>query len=282
MILTSRDLELFLNLQSYGMLTTKQIESLVFRGTAVTTILRRLRALESDGNIKRASRIDGGEIIWMLTNLGGAKIGKDVIKRHFRSDTLDHDLRLVGLRIHLEGLGIAKSWLPEHEIRSRAAKKWGVKWLKQKIVADGVMGATHDGLQESVAIELELTWKNSGRYRKVCDQYRMKDSLWGTWYVVESLSLGRSIERAWKETPNWFPEYNFLWSLEEEILTLGLEAKVYWRKKVLILGEIFEAKLPTETVTTPAQGVSAPQRQDALARLSTSIDEDKEKLAPAS
>ncbi len=88
MILTSRDLELFLNLQSYGMLTTKQIESLVFRGTAVTTILRRLRALESDGNIKRASRIDGGEIIWMLTNLGGAKIGKDVIKRHFRSDTL--------------------------------------------------------------------------------------------------------------------------------------------------------------------------------------------------
>lgn len=282
MVLTSRDQELFFKLQSYGLLTTKQIEFLVFKNVALTTVLRRLRALESTGYIKRASRLAAGETVWALTQKGGQKIHASVIRSYFRSDTLDHDLRLIGLRIQLEGLGIAKSWIPEHEIRSRAAKKWGVKWMKQKIVADGVMGTTIDELQESIAIELELTWKNSGRYRKVCDEYRMKDSLWGTWYIVGTMSLGKSIEKVWKETPNWFPAYNFLWSLEEEILTLGLNARVFWRGKILKLGDLFEVKMPTLAGTTPAHGVSSPKDKDTLVRLGTSIEDDKEKLAPAS
>jgi hypothetical protein len=56
MVITNRDRLLLSQLHLYGMLATNQVRKIVFNDIAVTTVLRRLRILESKHLIKR---IDG-------------------------------------------------------------------------------------------------------------------------------------------------------------------------------------------------------------------------------
>lgn len=282
MVLTKRDTILFSKLQSYGLLRTSQIGELVFSRVNLATVLRRLRKLEATGYIKRELRLEGYEIAWSLTNKGGSAIGNLSLKRHFRTDAIDHDLKLTDLRILLEGNGIAHSWIPEHEIRSSVAKKRGLRELKHRVIPDGLMGVNYKGSKESVAIELELQWKNSSRYKKIFEQYRMKDSIWAVWYLVPTKGLGNAIERAWDGILYGSSQPKLLWSLIDEVLGEGKKARCFYAGKSYRLFDIWWSKNGVLTAQPSALALSGLQGQDALARLNTSIDDDKEKLTPAS
>jgi hypothetical protein len=263
---------------------------LVFSGIAATTILRRLRKLETSGYIRRVLRLEGQEILWSVTVKGVLLVGGLPIKRNIRSDTLVHDLKLTDLRLHLEDIGVAHSWIPEHEIRSKVAFKHGLRHINERIIPDGLLGVNHHGSKESVAIELELNFKNSRRYQKTCEGYRDKNKLWGVWYVVANRGLGRAISSLWKNTPNWNPEFNFLWSLEDEVLKEGLKARVSMRGEIYRLEEIFkpesEFKSNQNLKTIPAQPPALRlSRQSELQNANIfelSTENEKEILAPAS
>lgn len=84
---------------------------------------------------------------------------------------LEHDHKLLSLRLILERLGIVKSWTAEHQIRSMIYKKYSLREAKNKLIPDGLMEATIKNYSETVAIELELNLKNKDRYQKIIYAY---------------------------------------------------------------------------------------------------------------
>mgnify|MGYP003579448786 CR=1 FL=1 len=123
MILTDRDKKLLLDVTSYALLTTKVIQARYFQNVAMTTVLRRLRMLENHGYIQRIHGLENAQLAWGLASVGAAQFPEKISKIHFSRSTLDHDLKLMALRLKLEVHGISKSWRPEHEIRALVAKK---------------------------------------------------------------------------------------------------------------------------------------------------------------
>lgn len=118
MIITKRDLELLKRLSAYGMLSTNQVRKIIFKSIAVTTVLRRSRILEDKKLIKRIEGLSTTEKLWALTEKGAETADVKLFKRHFAKGFLEHDYKLLSLRIALEDYGVARSWTPEHEIRS--------------------------------------------------------------------------------------------------------------------------------------------------------------------
>lgn len=255
MVLTKRDLELFQALASYAIFTTRQIAEKYFTGARTTTVLRRLRKLERAFYIRRITGLETGEVAWSLTPKGAEEAGCNTFKRHFRRDVLDHDLKLTSLRLLLEGKGIAHSWIPEHEIRAIVARKHGIRAMRERIVPDGIMGIEAGGCKESVAIELELSFKNRDRYLKTFRQYREKANLFGIWYFVVNAGIGRQVERVWREANVFGSNIRFFWSVLKEVEAKTLAAMVHGSGEGREIRELFTLK-ESVAAHTPAQGVS--------------------------
>lgn len=277
--MTKRDLELFGALHSYAIFTTRQIAGKHFEGARLTTVLRRLRKLERAFYIQRVTGLDGGELAWSLLPKGAELAGAAVYKRHFRRDVLDHDLKLTALRLLLEGQGVAHSWIPEHEIRSRVARKHGLRAMRYRIVPDGIMGIESKGCKESCAVELELNFKNRDRYLHTFRQYREKSNLWGIWYFVASPGIGRQVERVWREADVFRGDIYFLWSVLGEVEAKTLAATVHGSGGGKEIQALFALKGKVDA-QPPAQGVSTLAVPSSDPQEKTTTENETEMLAP--
>ena len=197
MQVTKRDLELFKKLSQYGMLSTGQIAKILFEGVAITTILRRLRLLEDSRYVQRVATLPSHEILWSVAEKGAIEGEVDLPKRHWSKNLLEHDYKLLSLRLLLEGSGVARSWTPEHEIRSLIFKKYGFRGMKDRVIPDALMGAKVNGQMKSIAIELELTLKNETKLKKVLRHYREASDLYAVWYIVSKKSMMNQIHKIW-------------------------------------------------------------------------------------
>lgn len=266
MMLTKRDLEMFQRLRDYGLLTTRQVASMHFSNIAITTVLRRLRKLEAVSYIQRIIGIESHEVAWALTPKGAVTIGCDTFKRYFRRDCLDHELKLCALRLCLEGAGIAQSWIPEHVIRSQLARRHGLRRMKDRLVPDGLMGVDAGDVKESVAIELELNFKNSRRYHHTFKDYSHKDKIAAVWYVVTLPSLGRSLLKAWNEATRFSgTKVSFQWSELSEVMNDPMTAKVHGLKGEMVLGELWKAKFSNAVQKMAYESTNRPAHTPALA-----------------
>lgn len=174
MILTLRDERILIEIQSYGLLTTRMIAARHFENTAMTTVLRRLRLLEQEGYIHRVVGLEGGQLAWSLTQKSALRFDSKPSKIHFPRFVLDHDLKLVQLRLRLEGANLVHSWRPEHEIRAKVAARFGVRGISHRTIPDGLMGIENKGFKQTLAIEVELSAKNQKRYRSIFWDYGRK------------------------------------------------------------------------------------------------------------
>lgn len=243
MKLTQRDLEIFKLMATMAILTTAQLQRTVFSGIAITTVLRRLRKLEKEKYIQRIDGLPNYEVAWALTQKGADAVGYGSLKRNFNRLSLVHDVKLSGLRLTLEGHGIARSWIPEHEIRSAMARKHGLRKMKTETVPDGIMSLSYKRVMESVAVELELHYKNQDRYKQIFQSYRWKENIKAIWYFVPSKSLGRHLEKLWlksgiRSTP-WL-----LWSEVDDVLENGGAATVHYFNDRFEIAKLFDAKSP--------------------------------------
>lgn len=256
MILTNRDLVLLAKLQTYGLLTTRLVGKQVFSGVNLTTVLRRLRKLESDSYVQRVTGLEGFELAWALTEKGVQKVGDVPFKRHFRRDLLEHDVKLTNLRLALEGQGIARHWTPEHEIRSIMARRHGLKSMTGRVVPDGLMGVRVDGCAETVAVELELNFKNQGRYYRTFREYRSKSNIWAVWYVVATPGMGESLARLWKKFNPLSGGLRFRWSLVDFVLTNPEEAWVHSQDHRWKLSDLWQQEVQNIPAQLPALEMS--------------------------
>lgn len=246
MRLTERDSEIFKLISKTAILTTAQIERVIFTGVATTTVLRRLRKLEKGKFIERIEGLPNHEMAWALTMKGAESVGYLNPKRNFHRLALVHDVKLADLRLILEGSRIAHSWIPEHEIRSAMARKHGVKRMQNQSVPDGIMGAKYDGMMESVVIEVELHYKNKNRYREIFQSYVGKRNVKAVWYFVPSDSLGKHLEKLWTKHVGKYGPW-FFWSLVDDVLKNGSRANIRYFEKIFEIQGIFGIEAPAHS-----------------------------------
>jgi len=231
----------------------------------MTTVLRRLRAIEAHGYVRRIEALENGGHAWCLTKSAARHLGTGPAKLNFPRFILEHDLKLAALRMRLEEVNIAKSWRSEHVIRSKMAERMNRKELSEHIIPDGIMGVLDaKGFARPVAIELELTSKNQMRYREIQREYAFKNNLYAYWYIVRTPAIGRKVIKSlesWRDRWGYTPTLHV--SLFDDVMKDPLDADVIRNGEKLKLREIFltaaKADLPAHTY---AHSMSGQNRAD--------------------
>ncbi len=251
MVITDRDLDLFRKLSDYGILSTKLVGNLVFNSIATTTVLRRLRCLEERFYLKRILGPESQETLWMLTEKAADLAEVFMPKRHWSKSMLEHDFKLLNLRLAMEGCGISHSWMPEHEIRSSVFRKNGIRGIKDKLIPDGLMGVEVDGKSLSVAVELELTLKNKDKLKQIVRKYQDTGGLYAVWYIAPTASILNAVFQEWHKGFG-SDRFYFYASYLEDVMKNPLQAKLMGEKPHRLVREAWTAK----PAHPPAQGVS--------------------------
>lgn len=260
MVITNRDRLFLLKLHSYGMLATNQVKKIVFNDIAVTTVLRRLRILEGKNLIKRVEGLITSERLWALTEKGAELADVKLYKRHFAIGLLDHDYKLLSLRLCLEGYGIAHSWTPEHEIRSRVYKKHGLRDAKDKLIPDGLIGVEVDGKKVSIAIELELTLKNKTKLKETLRKYQSVRETFAVWYIVPSSMIMNQVHRLWYAYGGANATIKIFYSYYDDVMKDPLNAKLWSKEKPKAIADYWKplpAQVPAQRVSTQDEKIIA-------------------------
>ncbi len=239
MNITLRDIDIFKLIANYGMLSTKQINSICFNSIAMTTVLRRLRMLEDNKYIQRLRGLESQDVLWLLLQKGAEAAGVAIPKRHWSKNLLEHDHELISLRLNLENSGIAHSWIPEHLIRANIFKKNDFRTAKEKLIPDGLMATVADEKRLSVAIELELTLKNKDKLRKTLSRYRQQDGIVGVWYISPTTSLLNSISAMWNSLGGSSTGNRLYLSVLDDVMENNLSAKVFGHGRGAKISELW-------------------------------------------
>lgn len=239
MNITNRDIEIFKMIANYGMLSTKQINFVCFNLIASTTVLRRLRKLEDKKFIQRLLGLESQDVLWILLPKGAEAAGVAIPKRHWSKNLLEHDHKLISLRLGLEGSGIAHSWIPEHSIRTNIFKNNDFRTAKEKLIPDGLMGTETNSKRLSVAIELELTLKNKDKLQKTLSRYKRQDGIVGVWYIAPAASLLNSISAAWNAVGGPSTSNRLYLSVFDDVMKNPLTAKVFGHGRGSRLSELW-------------------------------------------
>jgi hypothetical protein len=162
----------------------------------------------------------------------------------------------VDLRLALENHGVVHSWVPEHEIRSKMAIKYGLRSMKSQVVPDGIMGVQYSGAHESVAIELELNYKNKGRYREIFRTYMWKEKIHAVWYLVPTINAGIYLCNLWTEFVGRDSRVLFLFSKIDDVVKNGSLATVRHFSESYKVSEVWALKIKEKPAQESAQGVS--------------------------
>lgn len=252
MKLTERDNELLTGLSHYGMFSTKQIIKTYFKEVNSSTVLRRLRLIEKENYLRRVGKLETNEFLWGVTSKGGEHTGIDHIKTQWSKSMVEHDHKLLSLRLILERLGIVKSWTAEHQIRSMIYKKYSLREAKNKLIPDGLMEASIKNYSETMAIELELNLKNKDRYQKIIYAYQGKEDLHAVWYIVTSQSIFNCLRDSWKKSRSSYSKLKVYFSFLEDIKSLGIEAKMFGLDSTYLIKNYFDlpAQLVAQEVST--------------------------------
>ena len=117
MIVTNRDRDLLQNLSTCGVLTTSQVRRQFFNNAAATTVLRRLRMLQSNGLVRKSTGLSNGQVAWTLTAAGSSLIGQRPIATGINRNTLAHDVTLNDVRFALEKAAMAREWQGQAQLK---------------------------------------------------------------------------------------------------------------------------------------------------------------------
>lgn len=255
-MITARDIELFRKLSIYGMLSTKQVGQLVFNSIASSTVCRRLRLLEAGFYVKRIRGLESQDVLWVLADRGAKLAEVEATKRHWSKNMLDHDFKLLSLRLALEGSGLAHSWEPEHAIRSNVFKKNGFRAAKEKLIPDGLMSTEVKGYSQTVAIELELEMKSIKRYGEIFRRYSGKSNLYAIWYLAPRNDIRNTVFRCWRHYKSLYRLPTLYVSDLDEVMKDPLNARLFGEEAPMPIGKTWSPKMIQVPAHSPAQGVS--------------------------
>ena len=192
MKITNRDLHLLQTLFNFSLLSTSQINVLVFPLIDNRTVLRRLRKLESAKLIQRSKEYRGGMSVWHLTGTGARRIGTIAQIKTINKNVLQHDLLVNDLRMRLAPLKMIASWKSAHQIKHERGIQVHPLSKTLDTIPDWLCSINSWTGQRNVAIEVEHSYKGPERMENIFYAYLRKGQLHHLWYC--------SYKKFWAET----------------------------------------------------------------------------------
>jgi len=199
-LLTDRDLALLTSLHDHVVLSLRQIEDKFFPQRDRSTVMNRLKRLESSGYISRIRvprlKIYGDErsagVVFQLSNQGRKELQKHRPEKlvfekcpAINVFQLDHDLLLADLAAHFERQFAGAKWINgRHLTDSDRLPK----------IPDAILRMPSKS--QVVAIELELTAKSQDRYQEIIRSLKVSPLLEKVIFVTGSTVIGRKIMSA--------------------------------------------------------------------------------------
>ena len=248
--LTERDHALFRKLGDFGALSTAQVRELFFKDIRTTTMLRRLRLLEKRELLRRIHGLSDGSHGWCLTKRCAKQLGVEGIFRNLNRNSLEHDVTLSQVRMSLESVGLGATWVPEHVLRFKAWQDRSQSGKVPENVPDGIFTVEKSGQYLAVAVELEMTEKNSDRYAKSLKAYFWKQSLAMIWYLVPNKALGLKLERIWKKMNNSY-DTRLKWTLISQVLKNPYDIEIHSQGTTRLLRDAITFKEPAHSGAHP-------------------------------
>lgn len=201
MRLTPRDHLLFSALSQYRFLSTKQIEEKLFSALERTTVMRRLRKLESQKYIRRIGRLPGGMHVWGNQNAWSLALGYLPSPGRVNLHTLPHDVLMNDVRTVFEEIGAVKEWFDTRHIEMdslpgdlsrdfKSTRRNSGPYI-DRVIPDGLFVGPFGKETKNYAIELELNRKSRPRYEDLLDRYMHRQSIPHPWFIVPDLRLGK-------------------------------------------------------------------------------------------
>jgi hypothetical protein len=232
-LLTHRDLALLTSLHDHVVLSLRQIEEQFFPERDRSTVMNRLKRLESCGFLSRIRvprlKIYGDErsagVVFQLSNGGRKELQKHRPEKLVYEKCpainvfqLDHDLLLADLAAHFERQYV------------------GAKWINGRYLADADrLPKIPDAIlklankTQVVAIELELTAKSHERYQEIIRSLKVSPLLEKVIFVTGSTVIGRKIMSAIQgyQVPEGFEFKSDLFEFQRLDQCLKLPSKHY-------------------------------------------------------
>jgi hypothetical protein len=198
--LTARDIEILKYLWRWKCSTFLALNEIFFANSSSTIAYRRISKLRRYGLIDLKVTNHFGKNLFVLSPLGFERILghiPELKESGFKSENMDHDF-LVSV-IHqgdwLKGLPPKIQSASEQELRRVQAESLPL-WVPKSILhrADGYWYFSHEKGGQAIALEVELSRKERGRYAEIQryfeDQTQVSDIIW----VVQQSSLLHSIQ----------------------------------------------------------------------------------------
>lgn len=259
-MLTKRDAVLLKLLQDFGVVSTTQINSWVFKSVNRTTVLRRLRRLETAGYIRKRATLPDATAVWVVESSGVQAISGVNHREFYPAHQLPHDMALNDIRWKLYSLQIVKSWMTERDLRRKLTRENRDRRQPKWIVPDALV-LFQDFWKENfhARIEIELTLKSDQRYAVLIQKYHeryAKEQVFN-WYFVKSEAMGMRILKLAKKHGGFYVEDHFGFTVIDEFLVNPWQSKLMTMKGYYRLGQILKQPEPVKPdAQSDAQGLS--------------------------
>ena len=221
--LTKRDQNLLETLNKFDLLSTQQIEKYIFNNIDKPTVLRRLRILKKRGWLRSSEGLPKGGLVWSLTKKGAYSCSYDGYTKTVNRNTLQHDVLVSEVLFQLQRRNLLLDWTPEHVLRRQRIGSTTYLWRRfqddsQSLAPDGVLVAQHEGKSKKIAMEVEISKKALGRYKKKFSFYQCRKEILFVWYVVLNKSFGESLLWLWRKEKTCYFSCGFTYSTLEEVM----------------------------------------------------------------
>jgi hypothetical protein len=219
-----------------------------YRRLTLLTKRRYLRPLLGDHGRTVGYQI--GPKGWQVLKDGGVPV-----PRHKRSgvpykSSFDHDKLLIEIREILTGSSLVSNFLPEHELKTILAQRYGRQEKKDHRykVPDGLFKLkTHKG-EFLVALELELAPKSRQRRDQMMKQLCISEDFSVIFFVAKDDQLRQKLERSLSEVRErdrlvraWKYRHTFYFALLNDLVKNKLDAPFVGEGTSVVLSEIAKA-----------------------------------------
>jgi hypothetical protein len=209
-ILQTRDIQILKFIFACRAVTYNQVRQRHFGESSATAARRRLKALARAGYLK-TTVIELFEkvikVVQPLPKSWEAIEGKwpfEIDKPYFKSESLEHDVRLADLFLRFEKLACFRSFITENLLASsKTLANDPVFESAAKIHSDGVLSIIDiEGQLKVYAVEIELSKKTVQRYTQKLVDYYLSQGLDGVLYISPSQEIQRLLAKVDAEVSN--------------------------------------------------------------------------------
>lgn len=202
-VLTERDLRVFRFLWKWKISTTAFLHVGFFPDAKAKTAYERLLLLKKAGYLTVYMSNKGAEKLWGLTKVGFSKIRKDLpaFKAEvFKPNSLPHDIRAQAVQLGVFDLVSQQDVVCISEQELRCDPDYLPNFAKDfSHKPDGYWVFNN---QNVIAIEVELSHKESQAYYDLAYKYDASEAIKAVLWVVESESFARRILRVVEQFAN--------------------------------------------------------------------------------